>query len=399
MKNFSFSICLITFGLVAYSGSNDSEPQEVDNLPSANVGVDQTVDDADYADGISSLSGASRPSARVVSNLVHHQELGQTIANSCGTSDFLWQWGKFLDHDIGVTDGTEEEADIEVPQGNIYFDPNSTGESTILFSRALFDHDTGTSADNPREQENELTAWIDGSMVYGSDDERALALRVSEDSPYLATSAGNLLPFNTSAQTNANAFGVPDEALFLAGDIRANEQIGLTVMHTLWVREHNRIAAILEASSPDATGEEIFQAARRLVVAEIQIITFEEYLPALIGEDAISNYRGYDDDVNPGMFNEFSVAAYRFGHSLVNNQLLRLDANNDSIEEGPLSLRDAFFTAPSLLTTEESLEPVLRGQAQQLSQALDVKVSFELRNFLFGAPGAGGLDLVSLNIQ
>ncbi|MDT0594813.1 peroxidase family protein [Glaciecola petra] len=355
--------------------------------------------EVDYEDGISSLAGASRPSARVVSNNVHHQDLGVTIVNEFGTTDFLWQWGQFLDHDIGVTDGAEEAADITVPEGDEYFDPNSTGEARIFFTRALFDHSTGTDVDNPREQENELTAWIDGSMVYGSDDVRALALRVSADSPYLATSDGNLLPFNTSGQTNANAFGVPAEQLFLAGDIRANEQLGLTTMHTLWVREHNRIAAILEQQSPAASGEAIFQTARRLVIAKIQIITFEEYLPALLGDDAISNYRGYDDDVNPGMFNEFSVAAYRYGHSLVNNVLLRLDENGDTIQDGNVDLRDAFFTAPSVLTDENSIDPILRGLASQASQKLDVKVSFELRNFLFGAPGAGGLDLVSLNIQ
>ncbi|REL34503.1 peroxidase family protein [Thalassotalea euphylliae] len=354
---------------------------------------------ADYEDGIASLAGAARPSARVVSNNIHAQEDGEIIPNTFGTTDFLWQWGQFLDHDIGVTDGVEEAADIAVPSGDTYFDPRGTGEQTILFSRALFDHNTGTDKSNPREQENELTAWIDGSMIYGSDDERAFALRVSEQSPYLATSEGNLLPFNITGQTNANAFGVDDEQLFLAGDIRANEQVGLAVMHTLWVREHNRIATNMAQANPDASGEQIYQAARRLVIAKIQIITYQEYLPALIGEDAISDYRGYNAAVNPGLFNEFAVAAYRYGHSLVNNQLLRLDAQGNSIEAGALSLRDAFFTAPNLLTNETSIDPILRGQASQLSQKLDVNVTHELRNFLFGQPGAGGLDLVSLNIQ
>ena len=354
---------------------------------------------ADYEDGISSLGGASRPSARLVSNNLSHQDAGEVIANTFGTTDYLWQWGQFLDHDIGVTDGTEETADIAVPQGDPYFDPNNTGQATILFSRALYDHETGTNTSNPREQENELTSWIDGSMVYGSDDARAAALRVSEDSPYLATSDGNLLPFNTTGQTNANAFGVPAEALFLGGDIRANEQVGLTAMHTVWVREHNRIAAILEGESPNASGEDIFQAARRLVIAKIQIITYDEYLPALIGENAISDYDGYDNSVHPGMYNEFSVAAYRYGHSLVNETFLRLDEEGNTIQAGNLALRDAFFTAPSLLTEETSIDPILRGLASQLSQKLDTKVNNDMRNFLFGRPGAGGLDLISLNIQ
>lgn len=355
--------------------------------------------DNDYGDGISSMAGSDRVSARVVSNNVAHQDSGESLPNPFDTTDYLWQWGQFIDHDIGLTDGTEEPEDILVPSGDSFFDPSGTGISTILFSRALFDHDTGSSAANPREQENELSAWIDGGMVYGSDETRAAALRVSEDSPYLATSEGNLLPFNSAGLTNANAFGVADDQLFLAGDIRANEQIGLTTMHTLWVREHNRIAENLEDDNPTATAEEIFQAARRLVIAKIQIITYNEYLPALIGDSALSDYDGYDDTVNPGLFNEFSAAAYRYGHSLVNETLLRVDDDGDEIDDGHLALRSAFFTAPTLLTEEDSIEPILRGLSLQASQTLDTKANNDLRNFLFGQPGAGGLDLISLNIQ
>ena len=236
-------------------------------------------------------------------------------------------------------------------------------------------------------------------MIYGSDAERAAALRESHDSPYLATSEGNLLPFNTSGQTNANAFGLDDATLFLAGDIRANEQVGLTAMHTLWVREHNRIAKALERDASGLSGEDIFQATRRLVIAKIQMITFEEYLPALIGDNAISDYKGYDDKVNPGLYNEFSVAAYRYGHSLVNETLLRLDSAGNTIADGHLSLRNSFFTASTLLTEETSIDPIFRGMATQLSQKLDTKAINDLRNFLFGEPGAGGLDLISLNVQ
>ena len=353
----------------------------------------------EYEDGVSTMSGENRPSARLISNNIQHRETGEVIPNNFGTSDFVWQWGQLIDHDFGLTDGLEEVADISVPIGHPFFDPQSTGSATILFSRAIFDHDTGTSTRNPREQENELSAWIEVSMVYGSDEEHASAIRVGEDSPYLATSEGNLLPFNTSGQTNGNAFGVEDSELFLGGEVRANEQVGLTVMHTLWVREHNRLAAILEEQLSGASGEEIFQAARRLVIAEIQAITYNEYLPALIGDNALSRYQGYDNTVDPGLYNAFSIAAFRHGHSLINDQILRLDAQGNTIDEGNLSVREVFFTAPSILTNEQSIEPILRGLASQLHQAIDVKVTSELRNFLFGSSGQGGLDLVALNSQ
>ena len=153
-------------------------------------------------------------------------------------------------------------------------------------------------------------------MVYGSSNERAVALRESPDSPFLATSTGNLLPFNTQDLSNATGPVSDPSVLFLAGDVRANEQIGLTAMHTLFVREHNRVAEILQANNRHHSAEEIFQSARRIVIAQIQMITYQEFLPALLGPDTMPRYRGYNPRIRPDMFNEFTVAAFRLGHSL-----------------------------------------------------------------------------------
>ncbi|MEM9056236.1 MAG: peroxidase family protein, partial [Pseudomonadota bacterium] len=352
-----------------------------------------------YADGIGTLAGTERASARAISNAVIVQGEGVSVPNAFNRTDMVWQWGQFIDHDLGLTDGAEEAAPIAVPTGDPHFDPDATGAQVLPFNRALFDHSTGTGTANPREQENEITSWIDGSMIYGSDAERALALRVGEGSPFLATSSGNLLPFNTAALSNAVGFVRDPTSLFLAGDVRANEQVGLATMHTLWVREHNRIAQALVDSNFSLDPEAVFQQARRLVIAKIQKITYEEYLPALHGADPLPPYAGYNPTVNPTMYNEFVVAAYRFGHSLLNERLLRLDASRSEIGEGHLSLRAAFFTAPSILTDAGSLDPMLRGLATQRHQAIDTRVVEDLRSFLFGAPGDGGLDLAALNIQ
>ena len=353
---------------------------------------------ADYADQIEQLAGPDRPSARVVSNAIADQTEGTSVPNTVNGTDFVWQWGQFVDHDIDLTDGAEESADILVPEGDLFFDPNSTGAQVIAFNRALFDQATGTDASNPRQQENEITSWLDGSMVYGSDDDRNAALRVS-GTPLLKTSNGDLLPFNTDALSNANGFVTTPESLFLAGDVRVNEQLGLTVMHTLFVREHNRIAAKLLNANPTADQDAVFEATRRLVIAKIQVITYEEWLPALLGPNALDLYSGYDETVNPTIFNEFSAAAFRLGHSMLNEQLLRLDAAGDEITDGHVDLKSAFFTGPSILTSETDLDPILRGLATQLHQEIDAKVIDDIRNFLFGLPGSGGFDLASLNIQ
>lgn len=349
----------------------------------------------DYADGISELAGADRRSPRAISNLVSAQN-GDHL-NTVNASDFLWQWGQFLDHDIDLTDGVDpaEPANIDIPVGDSYFDPQSNGGQQLSFNRSIYDTETGIAVDNPRQQLNEITAWVDGSNVYGSDIERADALRKLDGSGELKTSAGNLLPFNTEGFANA---GGTSDSLFFAGDVRANEQVGLTVMHTLFVREHNRLARNIKRGSPQLTGEEIYQRARQLVVAMLQAITYEEYLPLLLGADTLAPYPGYRPGAPTAIANVFSTAVYRYGHSALSPQLLRLNLNGEPIEQGHLALRDAFFS-PQRLTDEGGIEPVLLGLAAQVCQDIDVLVIDDVRNFLFGNPGEGGFDLAALNIQ
>ena len=348
---------------------------------------------ADYSDGLSALAGPNRASPRVISNRVHAQE--EDAPNPFGYTDFLWQWGQFLDHDIDLTDGVEphEPAPIAVPAGDPFFDPAGTGDETIDFNRSLYDPETGING-VPRQQINEISAWIDGSNVYGSDADRTAALRTLDGSGRLKTSEGNLLPFNTAGLPNAGGSG---DNLFLAGDVRANEQVGLAVMHTLFVREHNRIADRIAANT-NATGDEIFERARREVIAILQVITYREFLPALLGDDAIEDYSGYDPSANGSIRNEFSTAAYRLGHTLLSPTLLRLNNEGAEIAAGHLSLADAFFR-PDRIVNEGGIDPVLRGLAGQVCQDIDVFVIDEVRNFLFGLPGSGGFDLASLNIQ
>lgn len=351
--------------------------------------------EADYSDGLDSLAGDLRPSARAVSNGVSAQT--ESILNRRGTSDYLWQWGQFLDHDIDLTDGTEpaELEPIEVPAGDPFFDPDNTGEQTISFNRSLYDKDTGAGTEVARMQVNEITAWIDASNVYGSEEERAHALRTNDGTGRLKVSDGDMLPFNVDGLANA---GGNSDALFLAGDVRANEQTGLTAMHTLFVREHNRLADKIAGSNPDMDGEAIYQRARQLVGAQMQHITYNEFLPALLGDRALRPYMGYRSQVNASIANVFSTAVYRFGHSALSPQLLRLDADGEESEFGHLPLRNAFFS-PQRLLEEGGIEPVLRGLAAQPHQRIDAMIIDDVRNFLFGPPGAGGFDLAALNIQ
>jgi hypothetical protein len=351
--------------------------------------------DVDYGDGVASMGGSTRPSPREVSNAMCADSARPP--NALGASDLLWQWGQFLDHDIDLS-GEQDPAEpmpIPVPTGDPFFDPAATGTMTIDAHRSGYHPGTGNDPAFPRQQMNDITHYIDASNVYGSDPVRASALRTNDGTGRLLVSAGDLLPFNTAGLPNAGGTG-PE--LFLAGDVRANEQVGLAAMHTLFVREHNRLADEIALNDPALTGDEIYEEARRMVAGLMQVITYKEFLPALLGPDALRPYRGYVWSSTPAIMNAFSTAIYRFGHSALSPTLLRLDAFGDPIPEGHLPLRDAFFR-PDRLVNEGGIEPLLRGLAAQPCAAIDTELVDDVRNFLFGPPGAGGFDLASLNIQ
>ena len=347
-----------------------------------------------YADGISAPAGGDRPNTREVSNAVVAQS--GSIVNAKGVSDMLMQWGQFLDHDIDLTRaGGVESMPIAVTGDPVFGAIYTSGE--MPFSRSVYDPATGTGAGNPRQQTNAVTAFIDASQIYGSSKEAADGLRYF--------SGGKLKMSDDMLHMEGG--------VFVSGDERAREQVGLTSMHTLFNREHNRLAAELEAQYrmlPDIDGitpghmdyektldEKVYQEARKLVGGMMQAITFNEFLPALLGGGAPGTYGGYDAGVNPGIANEFSTAAYRFGHSTLSSVLLRLDANGNEIAAGHLALRDAFFTPETVLTDANGgIDPVLRGLVSQLGQEVDPFLVDDVRNLLFGPMG---FDLAALNMQ
>jgi hypothetical protein len=250
---------------------------------------------------------------------------------------------------------------------------------------------------NRREVINSVTSYIDASTVYGSDPARAAALRTFENGKLKTSAGGSLLPLNTAGLPNEDVLGLGDQ-LFLAGDIRSNEQVGLTAVHTLFVREHNRLADRIHQLYPTLDDEQIYQIARRIVGAEQQIITYKEYLPALFGnlaprpEDAV-----YDPSVDASITNSFAHAIFRFGHSQIGETTLLVDNGNHLLDT--LSIRDAFANPDLLKSNPTNMEFILKGLATQVGQEVDSLLVDGIRNNLFGPAGAGGTDLAALDIQ
>jgi len=342
---------------------------------------------ASYYGGKHEMRNHCRPNPRVISNAVCKTDPNNP--NAKGLSDFVWAWGQFLDHEIDLSEGTNpaEERPFSTPR-----DDEFPGR-TIDFNRTVYDPATGTAVTNPRQQINQISSYVDATNVYGANATRAAAIRKFDGSGKLKTSDGNLLPFNIANLPNAHAGPIPPTDLFLAGDIRSNEVTTLTCMHTLFMREHNRLCEIIVTDEPELTGndEAIYQKARRTVGALMQVITYQEFLPAILGENAISEYTGYNDAVNSGINNLFSTACYRLGHSMLSSSI-------QPVGLPELKLRDMFFDPQRLI--DNGIEPFLAGLANQVMQEIDTCIVEDVRSFLFGAPTAKNmLDLAALNIQ
>ncbi len=362
------------------------------------------ITSANYVDGESEMDDVNRPTPREISNQLFSQDVDQLNDNHL--SDFVWLFGQFIDHDLSLTENASDVSPIllDIPENDAFFDQ----DAIIPLSRNKIVEGTGEQG-IAREYSNEVTTFIDGSMVYGSTKERADWLR-SFDSGKLWTSmagpvgSGALLPWNTTTKEYGGGSFIDNAAphmegggndkFFVCGDVRANENPLLLAMHTLFVREHNRLCDELLEAYPNWTDEQLYQRARKLVGAYLQSITYNEWLPAL-GID-LPEYTGYVEDLQPVIYNVFSAAAFRIGHTMIDSDIVRMGNDGEEIAAGNLSLSEGFFSPLEILNSR-GIDPYFKGMATQVMQETDCKVVDELRNFLFDGQNRG-LDLASINI-
>ncbi|KAH9363572.1 hypothetical protein HPB48_013779 [Haemaphysalis longicornis] len=136
-----------------------------------------------------------------------------------------------------------------------------------------------------------------------------------------------LLPQSLDPDNDRCSSPAEGKICFRSGDFRLNQNLGLVTLHTLFFREHNRIAGNLCAINPHWDDERAFQVTRRIVESRYQNVVFNEWLPEITGPEVTkryglrprsSGYTKYDPQVDPTMVNEFAAAALRFGHSDIN---------------------------------------------------------------------------------
>ncbi|XP_075052693.1 myeloperoxidase-like [Mixophyes fleayi] len=369
------------------------------------------------------INGFPLPLARAVSNnIIRFPEREQTLDNQ--RSLMFMQWGQWIDHDLDLAPETPSKSTFlrgidcdhscvrELPCFPLRIPPNDPRITNRSDCIPLFRSSPATVPQSPiREQMNILTSYVDASQVYGSDN--GLARRLRNNNNQLGLMAVNnrfndnglaYLPFSTAEedfclQTNRTS-GLP---CFLAGDGRVSEQPGLTAFHTIFVREHNRIATELRRLNPNWSGEVLYQETRKIIGAITQKINYKEWLPLLLGSSMsrmIPTYRGYNETVNPGASNVFSLA-FRMGHTMIQPFIYRLvDRYRTSRTLPPVPLHLTFFNTWRVVR-EGGVDPLLRGlmaNQAKLNRQNQILVD-ELRDHLFELFKRLGLDLGALNMQ
>ncbi|KAG9354014.1 hypothetical protein JZ751_012138 [Albula glossodonta] len=378
------------------------------------------------------------PLVREVSN----QILSTTdVASDEMFTHLLTIFGQWIDHDLtftptspsirsfgnGINCGQScEQSDpcfpIQIPRDDPRFGSNSN--TCLPFFRSAPACGTGNTgfifgASNVREQINSLTAFLDVGQVYGSEDVQARELRnLTNDEGLLRinqkfTDRGReLLPFATmepnicaTRQKITNTSGLEEVPCFIAGDSRVDENIGLTSLHTLFLREHNRLARALRQLNPHWSSETLYQEARKIMGGYHQVIIFRDYLQAIVGPNAFSRhlatYPGYDENIDPSISNVFATAAYRFAHLAIQPFMFRLDENYNEHPQFPSVMLHKALFAPWRVVFEGGIDPLIRGLVGRPAKlnTQDHMMVEALRDRLFQFTNRLALDLGALNMQ
>jgi peroxidase len=343
------------------------------------AGTDFTrVGPANFADGFDAMQPGPNP--REISNIVVANAPDTHLdVNGVALSGMMYAWGQFVDHDLDLEKTGTNTADISIPVPA----GDTLPEGTIIpLTRVAIDPATGVPG-HPATAINTITGWLDGSQVYGSDAATAASLRTADG--HMKVSAGDNLPIVDSPQGPA----------FAAGDVRAQENPDLTALQTLFVREHNYQVDQLHQEHPNWNGDKLYETAKAITTAEMVNITYSEFLPHLLGANAIPAYHGYDPSVDPTISEEFEGAAYRFGHSIVSGDINGI--NNLGATTSEQALADTFFESPAAFAANGGADGLLRHLVSDTAQSLDTHIIEDLRSFLNDPPDA--TDLAATNIQ
>ncbi|CAI2355902.1 unnamed protein product [Caenorhabditis sp. 36 PRJEB53466] len=407
--------------------NNRAKPTQANSV----TAIRRLLGTTSYSDGLqvirnSSVTGSELPSTRLVSNKLHDE--GSTPNFSPSVNHLHMQIGQFIAHDIifmpssvakdgsslnctscsSPTNISSNCAPIPAPSDDKYFFPISKTEPRcIRLTRAL----NGQSGFGVRTQIDQNTHYLDMSTVYGSADCEAETVR-SFQNGLLKTyiGIGYVLPPQNPNDTNCQSKN--PYYCFTAGDFRNCLHPGLLPLHSVFIKEHNRLAAKVKTAQPSWNDEQIYQFVRRIMVAQWQHIVYNEYLPKLLTDKYLTDFNlkplqpgsgpftGYNTSMDASLSGEFAASAFRFGHSQSRQDFARQDATNKSLGAYDLGY-NIFYSDQMYNTNAGGWQTVLMGLIKTAAMQVDRYFSFPIRNQLFEIRGqnASGVDLISVNIM
>lgn len=252
-----------------------------------------------------------------------------------------------------------------------------------------------------------VTSWIDGSFVYSTFETwlnqmrsfRNGTLKIDPTTGYPLKNTKRVPLWNSPPAHHFKM--ISPERMFLLGDARTNQNPALLSFAILFYKYHNLLASRIQANNPSWNDEDVFQRARRLLIASMQNIILYEYLPIFL-EEKIPKYDGYKPDLHPGVSHSFQSAAFRFGHTMIPPGLYMRDANCNfkKTKRGFSGLRlcASWWNSDEILDQIE-MEELLMGLSSQLAEKEDAILCSDVRDKLFGPMNFSRRDLAALNIM
>ncbi|PAV56333.1 hypothetical protein WR25_19420 [Diploscapter pachys] len=325
------------------------------NFGAANSPVARLSAKPTYANGIDSIrkavSGQDLPSTRLISNLINQ---GTSEVFDRNANHFHMQFGQFIAHDI-------------------IFMPSSTGPN----GQAL--DCSSCTVNNPN----------------------CAPIEIPTNDPYFPKSTPTTKSCMrlTRALNGQTGFGPR---------MQIDQAMRLIPLHVTFILEHNRIADAVAKTRPTATDEQIYQIARRALIAMYQYAVYKEYLPKLLGQGLMNEFgltplingnTRYNKTANPSLMVEFTTAAFRFGHSQARADFPRVDYNNKPLDT-PVNLGSNIFYTDAQYDFDGARR-LLSGMLMTNGMQVDTSFSFPIRNQLFEIRGkpASGVDLIATNIM
>uniref|UniRef100_G3R9G4 NAD(P)H oxidase (H2O2-forming) n=1 Tax=Gorilla gorilla gorilla TaxID=9595 RepID=G3R9G4_GORGO len=351
---------------------------------------------ASYADGVYQPLGEPHlPNPRDLSNTISRGPAGLASLRNRTVLGVFFGYHVLSDLVSVETPGCPAEfLNIRIPPGDPMFDPDQRGDVVLPFQRSRWDPETGRSPSNPRDPANQVTGWLDGSAIYGSSHSWSDALR-SFSRGQLASGPDPAFPRHS--QNPLLMWAAPDPAtgqngprgLYAFGAERGNREPFLQALGLLWFRYHNLWAQRLARQHPDWEDEELFQHARKRVIATYQNIAVYEWLPSFL-QKTLPEYTGYRPFLDPSISSEFVTASEQFLSTMVPPGVYMRNAschfqgviNRNSSVSRALRVCNSYWSRehPSLQSAED-VDALLLGMASQIAEREDHVLVEDVRDF------------------